>query len=330
MPNGLAFAPSIVTMLPTMQRRILVIRLGALGDLFLARDVFHAVRLHHAADHITLLTRPAFAPIFRQTPWFDEVWPDSGPKFWQVVQWLELRRTLRAGNFSRVYDLQGTKRSRAYFRLFGSPPPEWVGNVPGCSHPRPALARVPQTADKIWFETVGAAGVQRAGPADMAWLGGSLEHLQLPDRFVVLVPGCAPHRPYKRWPAENFAELARGLAAQGVGAVVVGTRQDHEVIQAILRLAPTVVDVSGRTDFGQLAELGRRAMVVIGNDTGPVHVIAAVGAPTLVLLSESSHPFVKLPEAKNVQRIQVKQLSELSVETVRGALQSLVPDECRP
>jgi ADP-heptose:LPS heptosyltransferase len=154
----------------------------------------------------------------------------------------------------------------------------------------------------------------------MSWLDGSIEHLRVPEHFVVLAPGCAPHRPYKRWPAERFAELAARLTAQKVGVTVIGTEQDREGIRTILRLAPAVMDFSCRTDFGQLAALGRRANAVVGNDTGPVHILAAVGAPTLVLISGKSHPFVTLPESPNVRRIQIESLADLSVDAVERAM----------
>ena len=117
-----------------MSRSILVIKLGALGDLFLALDVFHAIRAHHANDHIVLLTRKQYMGFASQMPWFDEVWDDSSPKPWHVSRVLALRRRLLDGSFSRVYDLQGNDRTNSYFRLLGRNAPEWVGNARGCSH----------------------------------------------------------------------------------------------------------------------------------------------------------------------------------------------------
>lgn len=302
-------------------RRILVIRLGALGDIILARDVFHALRTCHAADRITFLTRPNFAELASQMPWFDEVWTDPKPKWWQVAKWLAWCRRLRAGQFDRVYDLQCNSRTGWYFRLLGWNPPEWVGAAPGCSHPRPDSQGQRLRADEIWFRLVASAGVQRAGSADLTWLDGSVDQFTLPERFVVLVPGCAPHRPYKRWPAQHYAALARLLLSAGYGVVIVGTTADRDAVEEILRLAPTAFNLAGRTTIGQLAALGRRTAAVVGNDTGPVHVLAAVGALTLVVMSGASDPAVMLPSGQAVGCLQRPSLAELTVDNIWRELQ---------
>ena len=118
-------------------RKILVIKLGALGDIILAMEAFQAIRKHHANDSITLLTRKPFVLLTEKMPWFDSIWPDPAPKLLEVSKWLAFRRHLRSANFSRVYDLQCNDRAGFYFRLLGPGRPEWCGVARGCSHPRP-------------------------------------------------------------------------------------------------------------------------------------------------------------------------------------------------
>lgn len=305
---------------PRTPGALLVIRLGALGDLVLARNVFHALRVQHAQDRIVLLTRPQFVALTTRMPWFDEIWADPGVKPWQVGRWLAFRQRLRKARFSRVYDLQCNTRSGWYFRLMHPHPPEWVGAVRGCSHRRPAGAGARLPAEEIWFRLIGTAGVPRAGEADMNWLDGPLDALDLPPRFVVVVPGCSAHRPQKRWPALSYGQLALQLQARGIAVVAVGTEADREAIQTLCAQAPAVINLAGRTDFGQLAALGRRAAAVIGNDTGPIHIFAAVGAPTLVLYSGESDPVVVRPNGPRVAWLQRERLADLSVAEVWSEL----------
>ncbi len=63
--------------------RILVIKLGALGDIVQAAGPFAAIRRHHSGDHVTLFTTAPFIGLLEQAPWFDELWIDERPKFWQ-------------------------------------------------------------------------------------------------------------------------------------------------------------------------------------------------------------------------------------------------------
>lgn len=304
----------------TAATHILVIKLGALGDIILAMDAFQALRRHHPDARITLLTRRPFVALTRSMPWFDEVWTDAAPKLWQVPRWLALRRQLRGGNFQRVYDLQGNDRAGFYFRLLGPGRPEWSGVARGCSHPRPDLSgeNLPVT-ERLWRQ-LESAGVPRGGAADLAWLDGDLSAFALPDRLVLLVPGCAPQHPYKRWPASHYAALAVKLAAQGVAAVAIGTGVDQAAIAEIRALAPGVINLAGKTDLGQVAALARRAEAVIGNDTGPVHLTGIVGAPTLVLMSRVTDPVRMLPRGPAVSWLKRDDLADLTVAEVLAAL----------
>ena len=93
----------------------------------------HAIRRHHPKAKITLLTTKPFENIAKESNYFDNIILDERPKFYQLSQWLCLRKKLNQEKFSRVYDLQNNDRTSFYFKLF-SPKPEWVGTVKGASH----------------------------------------------------------------------------------------------------------------------------------------------------------------------------------------------------
>ena len=119
-----------------MKRRILVIKLGALGDFVLATGPFAAIRDAHPDDEIVLLTTAPYTQIGRSCGLFDEVWMDERPSRFDFLGIYRLRQKLRGGHFVRVYDLQTSGRSAWYFwlmRSFGRP--QWSGVAPGASHP---------------------------------------------------------------------------------------------------------------------------------------------------------------------------------------------------
>jgi len=76
--------------------RILVIKLGALGDVVLALGPFAAIRRHHPDARITLLTTEPYAAFLSASGWFDEVWTDDRPPLWRADLWLALRARLRS------------------------------------------------------------------------------------------------------------------------------------------------------------------------------------------------------------------------------------------
>jgi ADP-heptose:LPS heptosyltransferase len=305
-----------------MSREILVIKLGALGDLFHSMDAFQAIRAHHREDRVTLLTRPAYTKFAGQMPWFDAVIADHGAQGLQVGRWWATRTQLRAGKFARVYDLQCNDRTATYFALMGpGARPEWVGMARGCSHRWPRYRTDAASVPQRQLAMLASAGVAAAGEVELGWLDAPLDGLPVPENFLLIAPGCAPHRLYKRWPAEHYAALAQRLAAeQGLATVAVGTPVDAVTIDAIVAANPAVVNLSGRTSILQVAALARRARGVVGNDTGPIHIAAATGAPTLVVMSGHTDPVRMIPRGVDVGYVRAERIEDIGVQQVCSAL----------
>jgi ADP-heptose:LPS heptosyltransferase len=294
--------------------RILVIKLSALGDMVLATGAFQAIRAHHGGDHLVLLTTGAYAEFARAGGWFDEIWLDERPAAWRLDQWLAQTRRLRAGRFDRVYDLQHATRSHMYFRLMGRP--EWSGIAPGCSHPHANPARDSMHTVTREAEQLAMAGIAETPGPDIAWLDAGIADLRPKGRFALLVPGGSAHRPEKRWPAERYGAAAVALAGQGIRPLLIGAEAERQVLDAIARACPEAVNLGGRTSFAEIAALARSAAAAIGNDTGPMHLIALAGCPSLVLFSAASKPAQTAPRGPAVEILQRPSLATLSLDDV--------------
>ncbi len=298
---------------------ILVVKLGALGNVVLSLGAFAAIRRRHANARITLLTTAPYAAWMASSPYFDEVWIDDRPAWWDVPGWMRLRRRLTAGRFDRVYDLQTSSRSNRYFQLLPRRArPEWSGIAPGCSHPdRNPRRNLIHDADRQAGQ-LRQAGIDAVPPVDLAWCAGDIAGFGLPGRFALLMPGSSPHRPAKRWPVERYGRLARALSAEGLAPVVIGSTTEAPLAAEIARAAP-IVDLTGRTGFGHLASLARAAEVAVGNDTGPMHLLAAAGCPSVVLFSDESDPALCAPRGAHVVVLRRPSLEMLDFATVRDA-----------
>lgn len=293
--------------------RILVIRLGALGDFVLSFGPFAAIRARHAADEIALLTTRPFADLARRAPWFDRVLVDTRPEWWNPAGLLRLVRQLRGFDF--VYDLQTSARSSRYFRLAGRPP--WSGIARGCSHPHANPRRDFMHTLERQREQLIMAGVTAFPPPDLSWLAGA--SFDLPTPYALLVPGAAPHRPAKRWPSAHFAALADILAGRGITPVVLGSAAEAPLAAAI----PAAIDLTGRTGIADIATLAQGAALAVGNDTGPMHLAAAVGCRSVVLFSADSDPALTAPRGPDggwPVVLRVPDLADLPVERVAAAL----------
>lgn len=296
-------------------KRVLVIRLSALGDVVLSFGPFAAIRAHHAADHLTVLTTRPFAGLLATSPWFDAVETDARPRWWDMAGVLRLRRQLQG--FDMVYDLQTSGRTSRYFLLAGRPP--WSGVAPGSALPHANPHRNAMHTIDRQREQLEMAGITDFPPPDLGWLRGDVSGFRLPERFALLVPGAAPHRPEKRWPETAYGTLARVLAARGVAPVVVGTRTEAPLAAAIRAAEPTAIDLTGRTRIEDLAALAARAAVAVGNDTGPMHLAATMGAPCLVLFGGASDPALTAPRG-DVRVLRVDDLRTLPPDRVAASL----------
>ena len=301
---------------------ILVIKLGALGDFVQAMGPFAAIRRHHPDAPVTLLTTAPYAAFARQSGYFDQVRIDSRPKPLAPSKWLGLRRFLRGGGFRRVYDLQTSDRSSFYFRLFWPGPyPEWSGIARGCSHPHANPNRDSMHTMERQAEQLQMAGIDEVPRPDISWAEAHVAHFALPERYAVLVPGGAPHRPAKRWPAGRFAVLARDLAERGIKPVLLGTESEKDVIHAVCADCPDAVSLAGQTEFVHIAALARHAVAAIGNDTGPMHLAAAVGCRCAVLYSSESDPALCGQRGPDVHILREQDISDISVEQVIATLE---------
>jgi lipopolysaccharide heptosyltransferase II len=121
-------------------------------------------------------------------------------------------------------------------------------------------------------------------PAESAWLAEKLHHLPRP--LLAIHPGAGWET--KRWPAEKFAEIARRFAG---AVVVVGSASERQLAAGVVDVAGSphkpVLNLTGETSLKQLAALLGAADVVVSNDSGPMHLAAAMGTPVVALFGPS-------------------------------------------
>ena len=301
----------------TGRQNILVVKLGAFGNIILSLAAFAAIRQHHAGARISVLTSEAYAGWLRSFPYFDDVLVDPRPRWWDLQGLARLGRMLADGDFVRVYDLQTSARSSRYFRLFPAKHrPEWSGIAFGCALPD----RDPRR--NVLHDTIRQQGqLRQAGisvfpPADLSWCRGDIARFALPAEFALLVPGSSPDRPAKRWPPARYQSLAQLLAERGITAVVIGGAAEQGLAAEI----PAAIDLTGQTGFGDLADLARTARFAVGNDTGPMHLIATAGCAAVTLFSNESNPSQCAPRGRWTRVLQRPDLADLAVEAVLESL----------
>ncbi len=325
-------------------QQILVIKLGALGDFILSWRAMTAIRAHHRDAHITLLTIASLKPLAEACGLFDALWLDSRPRRADPKGWWRLARRLRAGDFDRVYDLQTADRTGFYFRLTRWPlgnAPEWSGIVRGCSHRHDSPDRTTRHTLERQADQLAIAGIDRHAypPLDLGWVPDDIARFDLDPvarPFVLMVPGGSAAHPEKRWPAESYAALARNLVDRGLTPVVLGMGTDAAACRHIAEACPEARNLCDDSPMLEVMALARHARAAVGNDTGPMHLIAVMGCPSLVLFSRASRPEMTRPRgpfegpgarlpppgrtAETVRVLKADPLSSLGVDAVALAL----------
>jgi heptosyltransferase-1 len=292
--------------------RVLIVRLGAMGDILHALPAVTSLRAVLPDARIGWAVEPQWVPLLRagsigeqcrrgpEMPVVDAVhsvpakaWARRPLSTSTVGQIRRLRAELRAQCYHLCIDLQGAVRSAWIGRMSGAE------RLAGEAEPREALARwlfkervatrgvhVIEQAREVVAAALGPCGVGTLAPCAavlptdpqaeqwcVEWLGQ-----RRIERFIMIHPGAGWGA--KRWPPERYAAAGRALAAMGY-TIVVNSGPGES------RLAAAICDSVGvgafpmNGDLGQLIACTRRAGMAIGGDSGPVHLAAALGIPVL-------------------------------------------------
>lgn len=300
---------------------ILVIKLGALGDFIQALGPMAAIRAAHPQDSITLLTTAPFESLARESGYFNDVLLDKRPKWHDFSGWINLRRTLNSRKIFRVYDLQNNDRTAFYLKLF-SPRPEWVGAAAGASHRNTSPERISGKAFDGHVQTLSLGGVKNVQPDTLQWMKGRHDYDGLKAPFALIVPGGSKHHPEKRWPVPYFVKLCAMLAEKNIQPVLIGSAAEADVTAAIHAAAPQTLDLTNQTSLSDVVSLGRNAVGAVGNDTGPMHLIAPTGCRSIVLFSKNTNPKRHGPIGSNVVALKKNSLEDLDPQEVLSAFET--------
>ena len=282
-------------------KNILVVKLSAIGDVIHALPVSYAIKERFPEAHLTwVVEKPAY-PILEGNPYIDDIILFEKAKFRSVGGFLHeigpFHRRLRARRYDASLDLQGLFKSAAIVWNAGARQRVGTANMREGAHlvSRPIRGAHAEghiveryldvaralgcTVDEVRFP-VAVSERDRAAAETLLLREGVQEQ----RTFVAFAIGA--NWPNKRWPAAHFAALADRLyRAHYVPVLVGGGRLDETLAQDIMAASGIPpVNLVGRTNLKQLAHIFTRAALVLGGDTGPVHLAAGLGTPTVMLM----------------------------------------------
>jgi len=284
----------------TDYRRILFIKPSSLGDIVHALPTLAALRHRFPQAHIAWLVKRQWAELVERVEGLDRVWA-VGPG---VAEWLSEVPRLRAEKFDLAVDLQGLFRSACMARLAGCPVRVGFANGrEGSSlfYTRQVAVPTPDmhAVDRYLLvaDALGAAKQAtpqfrfRISPADREQVAEVLDRTGIRAGAPWIAMNVSARWPTKRWPVESFAAVADRLCEESMGPVVlIGGPDDRVDAQAVTALTKksSMKDATGLTPLGLLPALLQSASLLLTNDSGPMHVAAAVGTPVIALFGPTS------------------------------------------
>lgn len=277
---------------------ILVIRFSSLGDLVTLEPTFRALRHFHRHDNITFVTSQVGKELYDDTGYFDRIVVASGEREGRLLHRAHaLRAELGNPRFAVIYHLQTSRFSHLLTLLLRK---ERVVHIAASTWQKLFSIKVRfRPAQEILraagFDATGITDYFRDASNRSISLGVDAQRAESfrlrlagPDRarpVAALAPGSSSRWESKKWGDEHFAELASKLQEADWRVIIVGSKLENAAAQIIMRRADRALDFTGHTSVGQLKALLSNADVFIGNDSGPAHIAAAVGAATVTLFA---------------------------------------------
>ena len=301
-------------------RRILLIRADHIGDVIASTAVLGPLKKAFPRAEIDFLTASWAYDLVKGSPditrviQFDPPWftrrgrrPGAG-----VRGFFEMARVLRQGRYDLAIDLRGDVRHIAAMSLAGVKRRISYGITGGGFL---LTDQVPY--EGLEHETDRNLALLKPLGLDERSSGVRIDFTQKDAEDARAVMGQAalrgsyavmhatPGHDTKNWKEENFAAVLKHLSAgKGLAPVLVGSGDDAERVRRIIALSGgDAVDLSGRTSLGMLGPILKGASLFVGVDSGPSHIAAASGIPTVILFSGVNDPLQWAPRGGNVKLV---------------------------
>lgn len=276
--------------------KILLIRLSSLGDIVLTTPAIRAIRAHFPEAYIAMLVAKQSADVLRQNPHLNEIIQFNRiAKDKDTGEMLRIIRILRQRKFGLTFDFQ--RKFRTELLMFLSGAAERVGKGKLCTIRVPKLDN--KHATERYFDLLHAAGI----PAENCQLEIFLSKSERTDACYAfeeagisemqLKVGLFPGAGWKlrEWMPERFASIGDRLVHHFNAQVMIfGGPKEVELVRTVENLMrEPAISFAGTLQIRQLAACIEKCDLFLTNDTGPMHVAAAVGTPTVALFGPGNH-----------------------------------------
>ena len=304
-------------------KSVLVVKLSAIGDVIHALPVSYAIKETYPEAKVTWVVEPPAYDILKDNPYIDNIIVFEKKKFKSMRGFLKnygpFTKILNADKYDASLDLQGLFKSAAIAWSAKAPIRLGTCNMREMSHKvsRPVVG--PNANGHIverYLDVVRELGCQvnkvvfpmEISQRDQQAAEGAMQQagIRMENPYVVLAVGA--NWPNKRWPTRYYAKLSDWLYDRKIIPVIIGGGMLDSTlageIDAEAEIPPIIL--VGKTTLKQLAHVIKNAKAVVGGDTGPVHLAAGLGVPTVMVMGPTdanrNGPYGQLENAIEANR----------------------------
>ena len=302
---------------------VLIIKHGSLGDLIQANGAIKDIKEFYKNRKVFLLTAQQYSIFMSECPYIDGVIIDKRLPRWNLFFLLNLKKLLAKYNFSIVFDLQNSKRTK-FYRRFILRNTEWSSSdtilKPGQS--KKDFDRYP-VLDRMEFQLKeNKIPTEYTKKVDLSWVDENLTELiekKTNRDYILIFPFCSKKHLGKKWP--YFKDLISRIRREYKNNYsVLIAPGPNEIDEAKKLNANIILDNEKSINIKQLISLIKHAKFIVSNDTGPAHIATHLNKKGLVLFGSHTTAKKVSIESLNFKALSVKNLKDLNVDTVLNEL----------
>ena len=309
---------------------ILIIKHGSLGDIAQASGAIEDIYENHKNDDLYILTTKPYFELLKKNPFIKDVIIDKRLSRFNLIYLYLLMRNIKKYNFSKVYDLQNSSRSRFYKKILypKSNCEIWSSSVTTLPLDKtkeefdqdPVLQRFKYQLAKSGIITKNVLN------PNFEWSCEDISNIKSfykLENYIILFPFSSAHLTIKRWPFyneliakinEKFKDKYQVIIAPGPNEIKIANEIN----------AKTILHNEKALNISQLSTLIKDSTFVIANDTGPAHMAAHLNTKGLVLFGSHTTAKKVSIEREHFKAIQVSDLTKLSADKVFQRMQEAI------
>ena len=305
---------------------ILIIKHGSLGDLIQANGAMKDIKNFYKNRKVFLLTSKPYAIFMSECPYLDGVIIDKRLPRWNLFYLNNLKTILARYNFSKVFDLQNSNRTKFYKKFILNKNIEWSstettlepGQKKSDFDKDPVLDRMELQLKKNSIETEFTKNI------NLEWALEDVTRLvkrYSNNDYILIFPFCSKKHQIKKWP--YFKELIIKLKQdyKNLYPILIVPGQ-NEIEEANYLNAKVVTETGNSVGIKTLISLISNAKFIVANDTGPAHIASHLDKKGLVLFGGHTSAKKVSIESHNFKALSIKDLKDLEVETVLKEVKS--------